>query len=75
MRPSASTTATVVLPDGAPALPEVTRAIEALIAANGNAGSAAAKAGAEVKAIDPKPAYLARLNAEVKDHGRWHGLR
>jgi hypothetical protein len=20
-------------------------------------------------------AYLARLNAEVKDHGRWHGLR
>jgi hypothetical protein len=20
-------------------------------------------------------AYLARLNAEVKNHGRWHGLR
>ncbi len=20
-------------------------------------------------------AYLARLNAEVKDHGRWHGWR
>jgi DNA-binding transcriptional regulator of glucitol operon len=27
---------------------------------------------AELRAYN---AYLARLNAEVKDHGRWHGLR
>jgi len=47
-------------PDGAPALPEVTGAIETLIASNGEAAhTAAAKAAAE--SIDPKPAYLARL--------------
>lgn len=47
-------------PDGAPALPEVTSAIEALIAANGHpAATGSAKANAE--SIDPKPAYLARL--------------
>ncbi|HET9837878.1 MAG TPA: phosphoglucomutase/phosphomannomutase family protein [Candidatus Angelobacter sp.] len=47
-------------PDGAPALPEVTSAIEALIAGNGDAGSAAGeKLAAEI--IDPRPAYLARL--------------
>src|ERR1051326_8995879 len=46
--------------DGAPALPEVTSAIEGLIAANGDAGnSAAAKAAAAT--IDAKPAYLTRL--------------
>jgi alpha-D-glucose phosphate-specific phosphoglucomutase len=51
-------------PDGAPALPEVTSAIEALIAANGDAGDgASAKAVAE--SIDPKPAYLARLREIV----------
>jgi phosphoglucomutase len=51
-------------PDGAPALPEVTSAIEALIAANGDASSGAgAKAVAE--SIDPKPAYLARLREIV----------
>jgi phosphoglucomutase len=51
-------------PDGAPALPEVTRAIEKLIAANGDAGSSvAAKAAAET--IDPKPGYLARLKELV----------
>src|SRR5580765_9001612 len=43
--------------DGAPALPEATSAIEALIAANGEvAAGAPAKVAAE--AIDPKPAYL-----------------
>ena len=47
-------------PDGAPALPEVTSAIEGLIAANGDGGnSAAARAAAEI--IDAKPAYMARL--------------
>src|ERR1041385_221923 len=47
-------------PDGAPALPEVTGAIEALIAANGGVGSGTAeKTVAET--LDPKPAYLARL--------------
>ena len=51
-------------PDGAPALPEATSAIEALIAANGEvAADAPAKVAAE--AIDPKPAYLARLKEIV----------
>jgi phosphomannomutase len=50
-------------PDGAPALPEVTSDIEALIA-NGKAalnGSKKVEAGAS----DPKPAYLARLKEIV----------
>jgi alpha-D-glucose phosphate-specific phosphoglucomutase len=51
-------------PDGAPALPEVTSAIEALIAANeGAEGNAPAQTAAET--IDPKPAYLARLKELV----------
>jgi phosphomannomutase len=46
--------------DGAPALPEVTGAIESLIAGAGEPqGTADTKATAEK--IDPKPAYLARL--------------
>ncbi|HZS27609.1 MAG TPA: phosphoglucomutase/phosphomannomutase family protein, partial [Candidatus Angelobacter sp.] len=50
--------------DGAPALPEVTSAIEALIAANGHpVATGSAKAAAE--SIDPKPAYLARLKEIV----------
>jgi hypothetical protein len=36
------------------------------------AGSAAEDEDEELSAYN---AYLARLNAEVKDHGRWHGLR
>jgi len=50
-------------PDGAPALPEATSAIEALIAANGNVvGSRpGGPAKATPQSIDPKPAYLARL--------------
>ena len=51
-------------PDGAPALPAVTSAIEALIAANGHpfaSGAAQAAAGS----IDPKPAYLTRLKEIV----------
>ena len=50
-------------PDGAPALPEVTGAIESLIAANGHPAAPSAKVAAE--AIDPKPAYLARLKEIV----------
>ena len=45
-------------PDGAPALPEVTKQIEAeIVAGNGQQGSASAK----LRPLDPKPAYLARL--------------
>jgi alpha-D-glucose phosphate-specific phosphoglucomutase len=47
-------------PDGAPALPDVTSAIEALIASNGDAGNTP-PAGAGAESIDPKPFYLARL--------------
>jgi DNA-binding transcriptional regulator of glucitol operon len=36
------------------------------------AGSPADDEDEELSAYN---AYLARLNAEVKDHGRWHGLR
>ena len=46
-------------PDGAPALPEATSAIEALIASNGDVSASSSKA--QVANIDPKPAYLARL--------------
>jgi phosphoglucomutase len=51
-------------PDGAPALPDVTSAIETLIAANGDAGNAAGTRVA-AQSIDPKPAYLARLKEVV----------
>jgi hypothetical protein len=41
------------------------------------AGSVQSLAGAadEDEELSAYNAYLARLNAEVKDHGRWHGLR
>ena len=32
-------------------------------------------AGEEDEELSAYNAYLARLNAEVKNHGRWHGLR
>jgi hypothetical protein len=35
----------------------------------------AAAEGDEDEELSAYNAYLARLNAEVKDHGRWHGLR
>src|SRR5579864_1402842 len=50
-------------PDGAPALPEATSAIESLIAGNGDVSGASSKA--QVANIDPKPAYLARLKEIV----------
>ncbi|HKS95978.1 MAG TPA: phosphoglucomutase/phosphomannomutase family protein, partial [Terriglobia bacterium] len=56
-------------PDGAPALPEVTKAIEAEIAAAdadpGSGASAPSRSSAHESA-DPRPAYLARL-AEIVD--------
>ena len=63
-------------PDGAPALPEATRKIEAEIAAldAGAAGPSVPKAAAE--ALDPKPAYLQRLREAVDlDAIRKAGLR
>jgi phosphoglucomutase len=50
-------------PDGAPALPEATSAIEALIAGNGDISGGPAKAAPQ--SIDPKSAYLARLKEIV----------
>jgi hypothetical protein len=41
-------------------------------AVQAGAGSPAEDEDEELSAYN---AYLARLNAEVKDHGRWHGLR
>ena len=57
-------------PDGCPALPEVTKKIEAEIAAGGAASSASKKgvgktAEAEKEALNPKPAYLKRLGEIV----------
>ena len=39
------------------------------------AGPSGAQDGDEDEELSAYNAYLARLNAEVKDHGRWHGLR
>jgi len=51
-------------PDGAPALPEATSAIEALIPEDGKSSSTASTK-MEAGASDPKPAYLARLKEIV----------
>ena len=54
-------------PDGCPALPEVTKKIEAEIIASDSAKSTASTAtGAKKDTLDPKPLYLKRL-AEVVD--------
>ena len=55
-------------PDGCPALPEVTKKIEAEIAAGDSAAPARAQsvAAATHGSLDPKPAYLKRL-AEIID--------
>jgi phosphoglucomutase len=57
-------------PDGAPALPEVTHAIESEIAAfdAGNAPAAMASNGPKPESLDPRGAYLNRL-AEIIDFG------
>jgi phosphoglucomutase len=53
-------------PDGAPALPEVTRQIEAEIAALGEECPAPADSSIQFESIDVKPSYLKRL-AELID--------
>ncbi|HZP18274.1 MAG TPA: phosphoglucomutase/phosphomannomutase family protein [Terriglobales bacterium] len=50
-------------PDGAPALPEVTRQIEKEIASDGTVPGGAK---VSVQPLDPKPAYLARLREAVE---------
>ena len=50
-------------PDGAPALPDVTKKIEALIPANGDHSAAASAQKPEF--IDPRSAYLARVKEIV----------
>jgi phosphoglucomutase len=52
-------------PDGCPALPEVTKKIEAEIVAGDSAPSAPAAASTEHSALDPKPMYLKRLGEIV----------
>jgi alpha-D-glucose phosphate-specific phosphoglucomutase len=56
-------------PDGCPALPDVTRKIEAEIQAEGGASSSSGggdgKAGAAKEALDVKPGYLKRLGEIV----------
>jgi alpha-D-glucose phosphate-specific phosphoglucomutase len=51
-------------PDGAPALPEVTRKIEKEIAIGDGASDTSSKK-ASAQALDPKPVYLARLREIV----------
>ena len=52
-------------PDGCPALPEVTKKIEAEIAASDNAPPDKASASGPRDSLDPKPAYLKRLGEIV----------
>jgi alpha-D-glucose phosphate-specific phosphoglucomutase len=64
-------------PDGCPALPEVTKKIEAEIVAGDSASAATLHAAPAAKdSLDPKPAYLKRL-AEIIDLGaiRQAGVR
>lgn len=49
--------------DGAPALPEITRAIEELVRSN---AEAVAEAGGSVEAFNPKEAYFADLRTKVR---------
>jgi alpha-D-glucose phosphate-specific phosphoglucomutase len=64
-------------PDGGPALPEVTRDIEARVTALGAPPAAAPRehdAGDGIEGIDPRPAYLARIGelvnlASIRDAG------
>jgi alpha-D-glucose phosphate-specific phosphoglucomutase len=53
-------------PDGAPALPEVTRKIEAAIALKGGGGGIPSPFAGEFETVDVKPAFLKRL-AELVD--------
>jgi hypothetical protein len=55
--------------DEAESLPFSVRAIQV------SAAQSAPSAEDEDEELSAYNAYLARLNAEVKNHGRWHGLR
>lgn len=48
-------------PDGAPALPEVTKAIELLVPNDGAAPKSPGRPATARENVDPKPAYMARL--------------
>jgi phosphoglucomutase len=53
-------------PDGCPALPEVTKRIEAEIVASDSAAAAKSSNGAgKTEALDPKPDYLTRLRETI----------
>jgi phosphoglucomutase len=53
-------------PDGVPALPDVTKKIEAeIVAADGNASEATSKGSLQSQSLDPKPDYLTRLRETV----------
>jgi alpha-D-glucose phosphate-specific phosphoglucomutase len=52
-------------PDGAPALPEVTKHIEKEILAADSEQAAPTKTGAKVQNLDPKTTYLARLREVI----------
>jgi len=63
-------------PDGAPALPEVTQAIEAEIRAFDNSGKLPGKSDVIAQALDPREMYLGRLRQIVDlDVIRKSGLR
>jgi len=53
-------------PDGVPALPEVTRKIEAeIVAADGNRSEGTSAGSPKTQSLDPKPDYLMRLRETV----------
>ncbi|HYO63085.1 MAG TPA: phosphoglucomutase/phosphomannomutase family protein [Pyrinomonadaceae bacterium] len=53
--------------DGAPALPEVTRRVEELVATTAEGEGEGASTGAgSVESFDPRPAYLADLKAKIR---------
>jgi len=63
-------------PDGAPALPEVTRRIEKEIVAADETARPPSARGAKILNLDPRPAYLARLGEVVElETMRQAGLR
>ena len=56
-------------------LPAGVTGTEQVSVVQSGAGQSGPGDGEEDEELSAYNAYLARLNAEVKDHGRWHGLR